>query len=358
MAKNRLLAPWLDEERRSALYHCVSRVVDRQFIFGDAERDEFVRLMRLYEAFCGVRILNYCVMSNHFHILVEIPPSMEESLSDEALVQRLRLIYTDDLVSRVSESLRKLASSDTVKGREAYAALREQYTRRMWDLGLFMKTLKQRFATWYNKQNRRCGTLWEARYKSVLVENGHAARVMAAYIDLNPVRAGMVSDPKDYRWCGYASAVAGSREGKLARRGIARVLQERENQGASDSAYDGWDGYKTPAGYEWRSIAGRYRLILFEDGEERIGQEGNVKRKGVSAEAVAREQDRDGELSLSEQLRCKTRWFMDSGVIGGREFVKNVVEGLRGGYLSEKRKGEGSKVPNHRGELWSMRQLE
>ena len=92
MSKNRLLAPWLDEERRSALYHCVSRVVDRQFIFGDAERDEFVRLMRLYEAFCGVRILNYCVMSNHFHILVEIPPSMEESLSDEALVQRLSLI--------------------------------------------------------------------------------------------------------------------------------------------------------------------------------------------------------------------------------------------------------------------------
>ena len=48
---------------------------------------------------------------------------------------------------------------------------------------------------------------------------------------------------------------------------------------------------------------------------------------------------RNGELSLSEQLRCKTRWFMDSGVIGGREFVKNVVDGLRGGYLSEKRKG-------------------
>ena len=49
-----LMAPWLDEERRPALYHCVSRVVDRQFIFGDTERDEFVRLMRLYEAFCGL----------------------------------------------------------------------------------------------------------------------------------------------------------------------------------------------------------------------------------------------------------------------------------------------------------------
>ncbi|MCK5924075.1 MAG: transposase, partial [Methylococcales bacterium] len=49
---------------------------------GDVEKEQFVRLMRLYEAFCGVRVLSFCVMSNHFHILVEVPPSMEGSLSD------------------------------------------------------------------------------------------------------------------------------------------------------------------------------------------------------------------------------------------------------------------------------------
>ncbi|MFT6794550.1 MAG: putative transposase, partial [Rubritalea sp.] len=83
MAKARLLAPWVDEERRSAIYHCVSRVVDRRFIFGDAEREQFVTYLRMYEAFCGLRVLSYCVMSNHFHILVEVPPRMDESLSDE-----------------------------------------------------------------------------------------------------------------------------------------------------------------------------------------------------------------------------------------------------------------------------------
>ena len=152
-----------------------------------------------------------------------------------------------------------------------------------------MKTLKQRFTTWYNKRNGRRGTLWEARYKSVLVEDGHAARVVAAYIDLNPVRAGMVSDPKDYRWCSYGEAVAGGVRGRLARRGLSRVLEERDgsaNGSESDSAYDGWRGYEIPKHYVWRSIAGRYRLILFEDGEERIGIEGKLKRRGLSRESL------------------------------------------------------------------------
>lgn len=52
-------------------------------------------------------------------------------------------------------------------------------------------------------------TLWAERFKSVLVEGfGNALETVAAYIDLNPVWAGIVEDPKDYRFCGYAEAVA------------------------------------------------------------------------------------------------------------------------------------------------------
>ena len=226
MAKARLLAPWVEgenKEQRSAMYHCVSRVVDRRFIFGDVEKEEFVRIMRLYEAFCGVRVLSYCVMSNHFHILVEVPPKMDESLSNTGLVERLSLLYKEDYVSVVADQLEKLSTSNTEKGKEAYQALREQFTDRRWDLGLFMKTLKHRFTTWYNKRNRRKGTLWEARYKSVLVQNGHAARVMAAYIDLNPVRAGMVSDPKDYRWRSCRRRCAREVSSTRAEQGDARA---------------------------------------------------------------------------------------------------------------------------------------
>lgn len=54
-------------------YHCLSRVVDRQFILGDDEREHFVILMRKLEAFLGLRVVTYAVMSNHFHLLVEEP---------------------------------------------------------------------------------------------------------------------------------------------------------------------------------------------------------------------------------------------------------------------------------------------
>ena len=92
----------------------------------------------------------------------------------------------------------------------------------MWDVSVFMKLLKQRFTQWFNQQWGRKGTLWEERFKSVLVEGtGEVLATMAAYIDLNPVRAGIVKDPADYRWCGYDEATAGSRR---AQRGLRAVM--------------------------------------------------------------------------------------------------------------------------------------
>ena len=74
-----------------------------------------------------------------------------------------------------------------------------------------MKALKQRFSQWYNRRKGR--TLWEGRYKSVIVQDeAKALRTMATYIDLNPVRADITEDPADYRWSGYAEAMAGKAE--------------------------------------------------------------------------------------------------------------------------------------------------
>ena len=109
----------------------------------------------------------------------------------------------------VEQKLKRYKKNHATK---ALRLLQEKFTNRMGDLSEFMKMLKWRFSCWFNKKHGRVGTLWESRFKSVLVEDGVAARTMAAYIDLNPVRAGMVSDPKDYRWCSYAEAVAGGKK--------------------------------------------------------------------------------------------------------------------------------------------------
>jgi hypothetical protein len=82
-------------------------------------------------------------------------------------------------------------------GEEAVAAIHRRFTYRMHDLSQFMKTVLQRFTRWFNREHERRGVLWEERFKSVIVESGVAARTIAAYIDLNPVRAGLVADPAD-----------------------------------------------------------------------------------------------------------------------------------------------------------------
>ncbi len=57
-----------------AIYHVVSRVVDRRFVLGTEQKEHFRMLMRMYERFSGCRVLSHCFMTNHFHLLLEVPP--------------------------------------------------------------------------------------------------------------------------------------------------------------------------------------------------------------------------------------------------------------------------------------------
>jgi len=72
-----------------AYYHCLSRVVDRQFVFGELEREPFLKYLREYETFCGVRVLTYCLLSNHFHLLLEVPAKPAAPLTADELIAKL-----------------------------------------------------------------------------------------------------------------------------------------------------------------------------------------------------------------------------------------------------------------------------
>ena len=206
MSSKRWLAPWKDSGEKPAIYHCISRVVDRRFVFEDAEREHFRMFMRMQENFSGCRVLSYCIMSNHFHILLEVPPMPVGGISDEELLKRLLATNTEAYVAVVAK---ELADARKEERDEWVAEIHARFTYRMHNLSEFMKTLLQRFTRWFNRIHKRSGTLWEERYKSVIVVSGMAVRTMAAYIDLNPVRAGMVADPAAYRWSSYGEAVGG-----------------------------------------------------------------------------------------------------------------------------------------------------
>lgn len=69
--------------------------------------------------------------------------------------------------------------------------------------GLMMKHLGQRYVQYINRSYRRSGTLWEGRFRSCLVQSEDYFLECSRYIELNPVRAGMVKHPHDYRWTSY-----------------------------------------------------------------------------------------------------------------------------------------------------------
>ncbi len=87
------------------IYHCVTRVVERRLAFGVDEKEQFRAYMRMYENFSGCRVLAYCLMCNHVHFLLEVPPMKEGGLTDEELLKRLRAIYPAAIVAEVAKEL-------------------------------------------------------------------------------------------------------------------------------------------------------------------------------------------------------------------------------------------------------------
>jgi REP element-mobilizing transposase RayT len=285
----------------------MSRIIQRQMLLGDIEKEKLRQLMRAVESFCGVRILTYAILTNHFHLLLEVP--RRESVSDAEFLRRIGTLYAKGTVREIREELEAYRADQEVERAEEWKA---KYTYRMYDVSEFMKTLKQRFTQWYNRRNGRKGTLWEERFKSVLVEApqrlgplrsdrrpDHALVTMAAYIDLNPVRAGLADDPKQYRFCGYAEAVGGR---QAARDGLATVLGTLDQPG------------------NWRSVSRLYRQVLFAQGQQ------EETRRGFSPERVRQVLEEGGELTREELLRCRVRYFSDGMVLGSKAFVEEVFQ--------------------------------
>ncbi|MBC2600679.1 transposase [Puniceicoccus vermicola] len=279
----------LKESNQLSYHHLMSRTVNGEALFGDREREVLRKMIWQVAEFSGVRVVTYAVMKNHFHILVEVPPAGTE-VSDAELVRRYRKLYPKPTPwnPMPAEVLEGHLKDNFLDGRE----LRKELTRRMHDVSEFMRTLKLRYTLWFNRSRDRFGPLWSARFKSVLVEGDRwALRTVAAYIDLNAVRAGLVSDPKDYRFCGYAEALGG---GRLARAGLSAV--DKDLAGYRQTLYGAGDGEK--------------------EGKASISHE----------EAVRVLQEEKGKLPLSVVLRCRVRYFSDGMVLGSEDFVNKFLE--------------------------------
>jgi putative transposase len=360
MRRARWLAEWRMAAGKPVLYHAISRVVDRRFVLGTEEKEKFRTLMRMQENFTDCRVLSYCLMDNHFHLLLEVPPKAEGGISDEELLKRLSAIYGEAFVAGVAQELadaRKAVYSKEGGMDEAVSAIHKRFTYRMLDLAEFMKGLLQRFTQWFNRAHSRSGTLWEDRFKSVIVEDGVAARTISAYIDLNPLRAGMVQDPAEYRWSSYGEAIGGGKQGngKKAREGLVRAYFC--DQGV------GYDSGK------WGEVSRLYRRMMgLAIGRKPGRAEVSQSAKGIgqttrnTAELL---ENKDNETALKDlgtakMLRCRIRYFTAGAVIGSKEFVNEAFSSARSRFGPKRRDGarklKGDATPANRA-LWSLRDL-
>ncbi|MCP5559819.1 MAG: hypothetical protein H7A55_18880 [Verrucomicrobiaceae bacterium] len=212
----------------SDVFHVMSRTCGGSVFFDEMDKEALVIVMRKLARFCGLELLTYCVMGNHFHALIRVPQQATwldarfgGPTGEERLFAHMRFLYSKDHVEAVQEDLAKLRAT----GMDALADSRiEAIKRRMCDVSEWMREVKVRFSRWFNRRHERKGTLWMGRFKSVLVEDKEQvgrrsnelpvdiARVMAAYIDLNPVRARLVVGAESYRWSGWGAALCGDAE--------------------------------------------------------------------------------------------------------------------------------------------------
>ena len=273
---------------QKACYHAIARVVAGAHLLGEVDKETLAGMLWKTARFCGMEVITYCVMSNHFHVLIRVPEPLE--LTDMQLIERLEALYG------AKGALTVLAREAVAERGKIDADIRGKLVERMGDVSVFMKELKQRFSRWYNRRHDRFGTLWAERFRSVVVEDQPSSlEAVAAYIDLNPVRAGMVEDPKDYRFCGYAAAVAGN---ALARKGLMSF------QGKAS----------------WSACAAAYRMRLFVGGGA-AHQSGKVI---LDREKIKEVIAQGGELSLGQVLRLRVRHMSDGVALGTREFVNEV----------------------------------
>jgi putative transposase len=171
----RLELPW-------GLYHVFNRGNERKDIFrNDEDRNDFLALMLGERERCNWIIHDFALMDNHFHLVIETP---EANLS---------------------------------KG---------------------MQRLEGTYAQRFNKRHDRCGHLFGGRFKSKLVEKESYLLALSRYVALNPVEAGMVERPEDYRWSSYR-AKAGYEEAPawLEMSGLDQLGPDREAAQAEYRAF-------------------------------------------------------------------------------------------------------------------------
>ncbi|MES9851430.1 MAG: transposase [Candidatus Thiodiazotropha sp. L084R] len=194
-------------------YHCVSRCVRRAFLCGldsftgksyEHRRQWIVGRMKQLTEIFAIDLCAYAVMSNHYHVILHVDGDSSSDWSEQEVIERWeRLFSLPDLVKRYCSK-----QAITKAEREAVSTLTVKWRSRLLDISWFMRCLNEPIARQANQEDGCTGRYWEGRFKSQALLDEKALAACMAYVDLNPVRAGMAKTPETSEFTSVAQRLA------------------------------------------------------------------------------------------------------------------------------------------------------
>ncbi|MCG7980700.1 MAG: transposase [gamma proteobacterium symbiont of Clathrolucina costata] len=189
-------------------YHCVSRCVRRAFLCGvdahtgksyEHRRQWIIDRMKLLADIFAIDICSYAVLSNHYHVILHVDSGCAAKWSDQEVIERWERLFS--LPVLIQRYLGK--EPITQAERDTVSELIIKWRIRLHDISWFMRCVNEPIARQANKEDGCTGRYWEGRYKSQALLDEKALAACMAYVDLNPVRAGMAETPEQSEYTSF-----------------------------------------------------------------------------------------------------------------------------------------------------------
>lgn len=187
----------------TAWYHCVSRCVRRAFLCGadlvtgkdfNHRRGWIASRIKELAYIFAIDVAAYAVMSNHYHVVAHIDAERALGWSVEEVLTRWTQLFSGPLlVQRYLSPLRAQMGEAEI---DKVLEVTQTYRSRLHDLSWFMRVLNESLARQANAEDECTGRFWEGRFKSQALLDEAALLAAMAYVDLNPIRAGMAETPE------------------------------------------------------------------------------------------------------------------------------------------------------------------
>ena len=282
----------IKQVRREGWYHVYCKVAGSKGEYPLANslcQKNLIGLLRFYaRAYC-CEISAFSVMGNHYHLVIKFEARRE--LSRAELLRRARVLYPN--------SGNLLKCWPMVKWK--------QFEKRLFDLSKFMHNFQTAYAQWFNRHHERLGRFWGDRFKSTLLQDLAAVRDCMLYVDLNPVRGGLVNRPEDYKACSYYLRTIGKGD-------WLKPLEDFETYKSAKQALRDYRG----------------RLYYRGSVPTKKGQAAIPRAIVASEKAMG--------FKTPGMYRERLRYFVDGVVLGSEEFVRDYLKKLKkeGYYLRRK----------------------